>query len=45
MKRKVIFYNPKLTRIARNLRNMSTIPEIKFWNRVKNKKIGYRFIR
>lgn len=41
-----IYYNPKLKQVARNLRNNSSISEIRFWNHVKAKQIkGYQFLR
>ena len=41
-----IYYNTKLKRIARNLRNDSTLSEVLFWNKIKGKSIlGYQFLR
>ncbi len=42
----IIHYNPKLKQLARNLRNNSSISEIRFWNQVKAKQMkGYQFLR
>lgn len=42
----LIHYNPKLKQLARNLRNNSSISEIRFWNQVKAKQMkGYQFLR
>ena len=42
----LIHYNPKLKQLARNLRNNSSISEIRFWNQVKGKQMkGYQFLR
>ena len=41
-----IYYNPKLKQFARNLRNNSSISEIRFWNQVNAKQFnGYQFYR
>ncbi len=46
MKRKIIPYNPKLTALAKELRNNSTRTEIKLWNSLKRKQFyGYDFHR
>lgn len=45
-RRKIYPYNPKLTQIARNLRNNSTLSEVLLWNQLKGKKMmGYDFHR
>jgi very-short-patch-repair endonuclease len=45
-KRKIIPYNPKLTALARKLRNESTETEIYLWLKLKGKKMyGYDFHR
>jgi very-short-patch-repair endonuclease len=45
-RRKIYPYNPKLTQIARNLRNNSTLSEVLLWNQLKGKKmLGYDFHR
>jgi very-short-patch-repair endonuclease len=46
MKRKIIPYNTKLKELARQLRNNSTISEIKLWQQLKGKQmLGYDFHR
>jgi very-short-patch-repair endonuclease len=45
-KRKIIPYNPKLTQLARKLRNDSTETEIYLWLKLKGKQMyGYDFQR
>ena len=45
-KRKIILYNPKLTALARKLRNESTETEIFLWLKLKGKQMyGYDFHR
>jgi very-short-patch-repair endonuclease len=45
-KRKIIPYNPKLTQLARKLRNESTETEIYLWLKLKGKQMyGYDFHR
>ncbi len=45
-KRKIIPYNPKLTSLARKLRNESTETEIDLWLKLKGKQMyGYDFHR
>ena len=45
-KRKIIPYNPKLTRLAKKLRNESTETEIYLWLKLKGKQMyGYDFHR
>ena len=45
-KRKIIPYNPKLTALARKLRNQSTETEIYLWLKLKGKQMyGYDFHR
>jgi very-short-patch-repair endonuclease len=45
-KRKIIWYNPKLIPLARELRNNSTKSEIIFWLKIKGKAFyGYDFHR
>ena len=45
-KRKIIPYNPKLTALARKLRNKSTETEIYLWLKLKGKQMyGYDFHR
>ena len=45
-KRKIIPYNPKLTALARKLRNESTETEIYLWLKLKGKQMyGYDFHR
>ena len=45
-KRKIIPYNPKLTSLARKLRNQSTETEIYLWLKLKGKQMyGYDFHR
>jgi very-short-patch-repair endonuclease len=45
-RRKIYPYNPKLTQVARNLRNNSTLSEVLLWNQLKGKKmLGYDFHR
>ncbi len=44
--RKIIYYNPKLKLLARELRNNSTKSEIIFWLKIKGKAFyGYDFHR
>ncbi|SNR75763.1 Very-short-patch-repair endonuclease [Lutibacter agarilyticus] len=46
MKRKIIWYNPKLKGLAKELRNNATKSEIVLWNKLKNKQLyGYKFCR
>jgi very-short-patch-repair endonuclease len=46
VKRKIIPYNPKLTELAKKLRNDSTRSEIKLWGFLKGKQLkGYSFSR
>jgi very-short-patch-repair endonuclease len=46
MRRKIIFYNPKLKQRAKNLRNNSTLSEVLLWKYLKGKQIkGYDFHR
>ncbi len=41
-----IYYNPKLKRLARELRNNSTLSEVLLWNQLKARKMrGYQFMR
>jgi len=40
-----IYYNPKLKKLARKLRNNMSPPEILLWNQLKRKKLGYDFHR
>lgn len=42
---KIIPYNPKLRKYARNLRNNSTLSEILLWKEIKGKALGYEFHR
>jgi very-short-patch-repair endonuclease len=44
--RRIIPYNPHLKKLARTLRNHSTLSEVLLWNQLKNKKmLGYDFHR
>ena len=46
MSKKIIYYNPKLKQLAKELRNNSTLAEIILWKRIKGKQIkGYDFHR
>ncbi len=46
MRRKIIPYNPKLKKLARNLRNSSTLSEVLLWGALKGKQVrGYDFHR
>ncbi len=41
-----IYYNPKLKKLARKLRNNMSLPEALLWNQLKRKKLrGYDFHR
>lgn len=41
-----IYYNPKLKRFSRNLRNNSTLGEVLLWQQLKARKLmGYQFLR
>ena len=40
-----IYYNPKLKKLARKLRNNMSPPEIILWNQLKGKKLVYDFHR
>jgi len=40
-----IFYNPKLKKLARYLRNNSTLSEVLLWNELKQKQLGFQFYR
>lgn len=42
---KILFYNPKLKELARQLRKNSTLAEIILWQNVKGKAFGYEFHR
>ena len=45
-RRKVIPYNPRLKQLARNLRNNSTLSEIRLWKAISGKQmLGYDFHR
>ena len=44
-KNKIIPYNPKLKKLARDLRKNSTLAEILLWQNIKNKYYGYEFHR
>ncbi len=46
MRREIIPYNPKLKRLARELRNKSTLSEILLWKQLKGRQMmGYDFHR
>ena len=46
MKRKIIPYNPRLKKLARELRNNSTFSEVLLWKQLRNYQIrGYDFHR
>ncbi len=46
MKRKIIPYNPKLNKIAKTLRNNSTLGEVLLWKKLRDKQmLGYDFHR
>jgi len=46
MKRKIIPYKPRLKKLARKLRNESTLTEIMLWYELKGRKLrGYDFDR
>ena len=46
MVRQIIPYNPKLKELARNLRNTSSLPEVKLWKILKGKQqLGFDFHR
>jgi len=40
-----LYYNPKLKKLARKLRNNMSPPEVLLWNQLKGKKLGYDFHR
>ena len=41
-----IYYDPKLKKLARELRNNSTLAEIMLWNEIKGRRLrGYQFMR
>ncbi len=41
-----IYYNPKVKKLARELRNDSTLSEVLLWNQLKARKMrGYQFMR
>ena len=40
-----IYYNPKLKKLARKLRNNMSPPEILLWNQLKGKRLGFDFHR
>ena len=42
---KIILYNPKLKKLAKQLRNNSTLSEVLLWKIIKGKAIGYEFHR
>ena len=44
-KNKIIPYNPKLNKLARELRKNSTLAEVLLWQRIKGSAIGYEFHR
>ena len=42
----IIYYNPRLKKLARELRNNSTLSEVLLWQQVRNKQLmGYDFHR
>jgi len=46
MKKEFFHYNPRLKKLARQLRNNSTLAEVLLWNELKRKQIkGYDFHR
>jgi len=46
VRKRIIPYNPKLVTLAKNLRNKSTVAEIKLWQCLKGKQVfGYDFDR
>lgn len=46
MSNKILYYNPKLKYLSRNLRNNSTLAEVILWNHLKGKKMkNYKFLR
>ncbi|GAB4451905.1 MAG: DUF559 domain-containing protein [Bacteroidales bacterium] len=45
MKNKIIPYNPKLRKYARELRKNSTLSEVLLWNEIKGKALGVEFHR
>ncbi len=45
MRNEIIPYNRKLRDRARKLRNNSTLTEVVFWNKIKNKRLGVEFHR
>lgn len=42
---KIIPYNPKLRKRARELRNNSTFGEVLLWKQIKKRKLGFQFHR
>lgn len=42
---KIIPYNPELKKLARELRNNSTLSEVILWQHIKGKSFGYEFHR
>lgn len=42
---KIILYNPKLKKLARELRKSSTLSEVLLWKAIKGKQLGYEFHR
>ncbi len=40
-----INYNKKLKKYSNKLKKNLTLPEVLFWNKVKNKQLGYRFYK
>jgi very-short-patch-repair endonuclease len=39
----IIPYNPKLKKLARELRKKSTLSEVLLWNKIKNKSLEFEF--
>jgi len=44
-KNRIIWYNPRLKILARQLRKNSTLPEILLWKNLKRRTLGYEFHR
>jgi very-short-patch-repair endonuclease len=42
---KIIPYNPKLKKLARELRKNGTLSEVLLWREIKSRRLGYQFHR
>lgn len=45
MRNRVIYYNPALKKLARDLRKQNILAEVLLWQQIKNKALGVQFHR